>query len=500
MKDNEHTNFENEYPTKHLTREYISQSFEKEKILRNLQGLAHDRFVFEFINELSLYIDLYNDNSPYEVNGKFGIRNNVLGTTMLSPIYDEIWDMSQIEIVGTPPFYHYCKVRIGDKYGFAATTATGGTEICPVVYDDILTFDDYSHDYSHINGIVIRQNNKYGFATANNILFAPKYDKITHLGNYCFLLEVCGKYGLYYNGHLIEAEYDDIKIPHTIGWIKAKKENFWGYFDIDYHFTFDASNAFLIRENIPSEINHSDKTILKSFFEEYSTLLEHRIFSQSLHRFTQPLHQRDINIDDTCYIACDEFDEDSSEGFSNKAYFFAGCDGIGLRHLFTGFDLIPPIYEELYRNNPYCYVYKRNGKYGFIDRNGIELSQPLYDEIDDVDESFTGMLVRQGDKWGIIRWGDMSFPNEVDYDEILPDHNHCDNITGFILKRGNKVGYHLHLPAITIPPIYDGIFVPKIFGWIRVCKSGIWGYLDNRHEFTSDESKAYLCFINSWNL
>ena len=47
---------------------------------------------------------------------------------------------------------------------------------------------------------------------------------------------------------------------------------------------------------------------------------------------------------------------------------------------------------------------------------------------------------------------------------------------------------------IFIPPLYDGFFIPEVFGWIRVCKEGEWGYLDVNNEFTPDESKAYLCY------
>ena len=47
---------------------------------------------------------------------------------------------------------------------------------------------------------------------------------------------------------------------------------------------------------------------------------------------------------------------------------------------------------------------------------------------------------------------------------------------------------------IFIPPVYDGFFVPEVFGWIRVCKDGEWGYLDVDNEFTPDESKPYLCY------
>ena len=77
-----------------------------------------------------------------------------------------------------------------------------------------------------------------------------------------------------------------------------------------------------------------------------------------------------------------------------------------------------------------------------------------------------------------------------EYDEIIEgEHNWCFKL---LLKKDGKVGAQMN--DILIPPVYDGFFVPEIFGWIRVCKDGEWGYLDVNNEFTPDESKAYLCY------
>ena len=43
---------EPEYPTKHLTREIISQFFEKEKVLRSLSGEERENYIMEYEREI----------------------------------------------------------------------------------------------------------------------------------------------------------------------------------------------------------------------------------------------------------------------------------------------------------------------------------------------------------------------------------------------------------------------------------------------------------------
>ena len=61
-----------------------------------------------------------------------------------------------------------------------------------------------------------------------------------------------------------------------------------------------------------------------------------------------------------------------------------------------------------------------------------------------------------------------------------------------LIKKGDKLG--VFIDGHIVPPLYDGVFVPEVFGWIRVCKNGEWGYLDVDNEFTADVDMAYLCY------
>jgi hypothetical protein len=61
-----------------------------------------------------------------------------------------------------------------------------------------------------------------------------------------------------------------------------------------------------------------------------------------------------------------------------------------------------------------------------------------------------------------------------------------------LIKKGDKLG--VFLEGHIVPPLYDGVFVPEIFGWVRVCRNGEWGYIDINGDYTADANEAYLSY------
>ena len=101
---------ESEYYTQHFTREIISQYFEKEKVLRTLSGKEEGKYRKEYEKEIRSYIPVYEDLSPFEENGKWGLKNTLLGIVTLAPEYDEVTDFYNDHLCG----YSCCKVRVGN--------------------------------------------------------------------------------------------------------------------------------------------------------------------------------------------------------------------------------------------------------------------------------------------------------------------------------------------------------------------------------------------------
>ena len=461
---------ESEQESLHFTREIISQFFEKEKELRGLSGKERSVYELKYKFELQYYKPVYEDFSLFEENGKWGVKSNVFGLVILAPIYDEVLDFCS----DTPFTYTVCKVRLGNKYGYACPDKNGGHVIIPPVYDDIMLLEDYLGHPTGRGDIIIKQDGKYGLSYGYHVDLEPIYDKITLMDNDYYLTEKDGKLGLSGNGVSIPAEYDEIHVPKIMGWIKAKKGNVWGYFDVDGHFTEDISKAFQLRfewfwDYEPVGLERSNQ-----LFDDYSSFL-------NMHSFTKLKDTVDVEVLEGDYIF------DKKVIYKNKL-----TDKMGLRLYITMTDLIPPKYDELYNILGNVYVYRLNGKYGFVlaDGKGKELCPPIYDEIKKTESYDVVALVRIGEKWGVMNCYNDEIPTNPEYDEIIEGGHHC--YLKLLLKKGAKVG--VQMDDIFIPPIYDGFFIPEVFGWIRVCKDGEWGYLDVDNEFTPDESKAYLCY------
>lgn len=464
---------EPQYPTKHFTKEIISQFFERERELRSLSGEDRDSYIKEYKEELDTYISLDEENFLFEENGKWGVRNNVLDVVMIAPQYDEV-----------SVLYSWSKVRLGDKYGLVFPNKNGGEIICPPIYDDIMSMDDYFGEDINWIGVIIKKNGKYGLSYGYQIDLEPIYDRITLVCGkravFSFLLEKNGKYGLLLGSTLIPAQYDEIQVPSLMGWIKARKGDVWGYFDVDCNFTEDISKAFLLHFSYNWCCQTYEQNYLNELFNDYSCLLESVINCTMTNEKWEYIESVESEKPFERKVLYAKY---NSENLSKK---------IGLRLYITAMDLIPPIYDELQYMSDNIYCYRLNRKYGFVLANGkgTELCPPLYDEVKKV-KDFNLLLVRIKQKWGIIRINEKDYPTELNYDEIIERER--DLGIEFLIKKGDKLG--VFIDGDIVPPIYDGIFVPEVFGWIRVCKDGEWGYLDVNNEFTSDISEAYLCYV-----
>lgn len=472
-----------EIELKHFTRDVINRSFEKEKVLRSLTGKEREKFQSDYRKEIiSQYIPIFRDNSLFYENGKWGLKNNVFDIVIIHPEYDEISSMDAVVLYeDIPKSYNCCKVKLDNKYGIIIPTVNGGKVICPLICDEIILAEDYSDTFADVFAFIIKVNGKCGLTFGNKIDIPPIYDRIIHVENhdFIFLVEKDGKYGLY-NNLLVPAEYDEIKIPVFIGWIKARKGDVWGYFDNEGKFTEDISRAYMISENGCYNFLGKGKNVISHLLNDLSDYMNNFL------EFT-----KEENI---IYIGEDKEDNYIEDSYNLPLrYYIQSNTGIGLRNMITGVDLIPAIYEELWRIPTLkIYCYKRNGKWGFVDDKGLELSPPIYDEIQEINDY---IIVREEKKWGIVGYinSTMDYNTEIVYDELIPLERSSEN--GFILKNNNKIGAVVE--GYIIPSIYDGVFIPEVLGWIRVCKQGEWGYLDKNNEFTMDVSRAYM-YYSCW--
>lgn len=169
-----------------------------------------------------------------------------------------------------------------------------------------------------------------------------------------------------------------------------------------------------------------------------------------------------------------------------------GCYGVF--HELLGTLLVPAIYDTLIPvgiDDEHLYIACQGGKYGIVkgDVIGTVLFPLIYDNIEPLGEFLDLFVFEQAGRQGIIAscYGRFFELHPAIYDSVsqYPD-------TPFVLlcKEG-KTG--LWGATLSIPTMYEEIYVPYFFGWIKVKHHGQWGYIDNQGHFTDDTSKAFLC-------
>ena len=88
--------------------------------------------------------------------------------------------------------------------------------------------------------------------------------------------------------------------------------------------------------------------------------------------------------------------------------------------------------------------YKKNGKYGIIDLEGNEITEPIYDDISAMSYKEGMLLVKQGEKYGVINMNGIQVI-DTEYDNIAVDNYYNVNSkyekTGFIVCKREDSGY-----------------------------------------------------------
>lgn len=166
--------------------------------------------------------------------------------------------------------------------------------------------------------------------------------------------------------------------------------------------------------------------------------------------------------------------------------------------------LLPPIYDDFGlltgAGGKYREMYKgekvsamKDGKWGVVvaDGTGTWIVDPVYDWI-----GFPNNLthVRLKGKWGVLNIAEGKYLVEPDCDTVV-DYDgflFCNGI-GFYGKNG-KYGVIGSWGSFTAPVFDDFEGAPD--GAVKVMKGGVWGYVDETGNFTTDSEEAYYYFTD----
>ena len=149
--------------------------------------------------------------------------------------------------------------------------------------------------------------------------------------------------------------------------------------------------------------------------------------------------------------------------------------------------------------------YKKNGKYGIVDLEGNEITEPIYDDISAVSYKEGMLLVKQGEKYGVINMnGIQVIDNE--YDNIAVDNYYNVNSkyekTGFIVCKREDSGYRYGYINYKGDKVLDTEYteierVTEMEDDDNIYKDGQEGILKNKKEILNYEYENIT--YNSYN-
>ena len=365
---------------------------------------------------------LYSDFISIRKKGKDGACN-LLGFEIIEPKYDDVYSIGE----------NLYRVELNDKYGIVDDS---GKQVTELIYDGM--------GFTFYEGCLqVKMNHKYGY------------------------IDTYGK-------TIIPFIYEDA-YEFREGLSAVKKDGEWGYIDSQGETVIpfiyeDADNfhkgfAEIKREGKYGRIDITGQEVVKPIYNE----MDH-YFSYGYREVQRDGKYGFINEDwdETVPAIYDEVGAHNSQYASVKRN-----DKWGRVELLTGKEVVEPVYESLgtydYSNKPLAKV-RRDGKWGYIDKNWNEVVKPIYDDISHWNGSIK--KVKINGKYGLI---DESF-NEVlpiIYDRIyftLGDDQLVE------IEQNGKWGCIDLSGKVIIKPMYDHIEIGKEL--IVASIEGNYGYID----------------------
>ena len=359
---------------------------------------------------------------------------------------------------------------------------------------------------------IIIDDDKYGLVDYNDqLLLKPSFDTIYRLNKNDFALSVNNKWGIYSQGRniLINPLYDfivgyEIILPTRLP--KDKYLNYLQYYPRNKKYD-KLGLLFTVNNNRVGVVNYEGDVILDTsydlvYLQEYFKGLKKNYYLELLkddkkglssidgNLHINPKYNKILWVDDT--IACKDsiratlfntellkielpfvIQDFETCGYGKSIEIISD----GRRGIYKDNEiLIEPKYDEIN-----CdllvpgYETNINSNYGFINSNGLIVTEPIYDEIE-----FTsgGIVVKKDGQVGVLKLDGTELV-EVSFDsiEFTPSlfKYHDYKLKGFVVSDGPKKGFILEDGAPFLPVEYDEI--DNVGSGLIIRKGQLKGYM-----------------------
>lgn len=345
---------------------------------------------YEQIDALENYDEnknLYYENGTIRVkrSGKYGLID-IEGKEILPTEYDEIKTLKGLE--NSILVYKDGKVGLVDSKG---------KKIIDTKYVNILAIeDDYKLGY-----ITVDENNKYGLVDCNNSkILDNKYEQIAPIfGNGNYVVKENGTYKLITKdgSTIIEGKFDEVKQIKNDS-IIIKLDNKYGvlntageeivpakYDDIKFSF----KDTYIVKENNQFElINKSGEPILKKKYQTMNYIEEADIIEAS----EDGIYSEIITSDNTVKLTGIVSEINTKLGYIRI--------NINDEYKYYNFKIEEKNNTEILSTNT-LFLIKKDGKYGYSDKNGNIVVECIYDEATEQNQ-YGYVAVKKGKEWGSL--------------------------------------------------------------------------------------------------
>ena len=333
-----------------------------------------------------------NGNVWYEQNilkvqkdGKYGLID-IDGKEILSPQYDTIDTLKGLE-----------NSLIIEKDGLKGLVNNSGVKIIETNYKNITNFgDDYKKGY-----ITVDSNGKYGLISfSGNKILENNYEKINKVyGEKYFSIQENGKQKLINsNGEtVISKGFDEIKQIASSGIVITKNKKY-GLMDYDGKLKIDAkyndlkeinTDVFAAKKDKKyGIIDINNKTKVKFKYADIYYNLASGLYVAEDSNFNASIIDSDFNIKVTGIL---------SELNTDKGFIKIKTDD---GYKYYNFKFEEKSIADIFTSNT-MYLSKKDGKYGFTDKQGNIIVDYLYDDATEQNK-YGFVAVKKDGKWGAL--------------------------------------------------------------------------------------------------
>lgn len=327
------------------------------------------------------------DILKFQKDGKYGLID-FSGKLILDAEYDSIYTLNGI-----------AKNVIIEKEGKKGLVNTSmGEIIIEPVYDEITTLTD-----SYENGYIVKKDGKCGIISADSkVIFEPQYDEIKNVTS---------------DGYYAVVQSGKLNLINSAGEIKIDSK-------MDDVKEINGENITIISNNLYGVVDINGNSVIEPQYEDLKYIFGTNYIAKKNGKYgvisTSGVTELDFNYTSMEYIKRADFIQAENENFSTDIIdrdFKVALKDVIISELnledgyirvrekddynYYNFKFEKKTNKDVLATNT-LFLYKENGKYGYENKNGDRIVDPIYDDAKEQNK-YGYCAVKKDGVWGCLK-------------------------------------------------------------------------------------------------